>query len=117
MRSSYDVESDLKKMKVKGWKEKTRNREQWRLVEEAKAHPGLYRRLVGMRSSYDVESDLKKMRNREQWRLVVEEAKAHPGLYRRLIGMRSSCCLCVCVSTLIYLFSMRSVSYQRKAED
>jgi hypothetical protein len=30
------------KMKVKGWKEKMRNREQWRLVaEEAKAHPGL----------------------------------------------------------------------------
>jgi hypothetical protein len=29
-------------MKVKGWKEKVRNREQWRLVvEEAKAHPGL----------------------------------------------------------------------------
>jgi hypothetical protein len=24
-----DVESDLKKMKVKGWKEKMRNREQW----------------------------------------------------------------------------------------
>jgi hypothetical protein len=37
-----DVESDLKKFKVKGWKEKMRNREQWRLVvEEAKAHPGL----------------------------------------------------------------------------
>jgi hypothetical protein len=32
-----DVESDLKKMKVKGLKEKMRNREQWRLVvEEAK---------------------------------------------------------------------------------
>jgi hypothetical protein len=29
-------------MKMKGWKEKLRNREQWRLVvEEAKAHPGL----------------------------------------------------------------------------
>jgi hypothetical protein len=27
---------------VKGWKEKIRNREQWRpAVEEAKAHPGL----------------------------------------------------------------------------
>jgi hypothetical protein len=36
------VESDLKKMKVKRWKEKMRNREQWRLVvQEAKAHPGL----------------------------------------------------------------------------
>jgi hypothetical protein len=34
--------SDLKKMKVKGWKEKMRDREKWRLVvEEAKAHPGL----------------------------------------------------------------------------
>jgi hypothetical protein len=29
-------------MKVKGWKEKMRDREQWRLVvEEPKAHPGL----------------------------------------------------------------------------
>jgi hypothetical protein len=29
-------------MKVKGWKEKMRNRDQWRLVvEEAKALPGL----------------------------------------------------------------------------
>jgi hypothetical protein len=29
-------------MKVKAWKEKTRNRKQWKLVvEEAKAHPGL----------------------------------------------------------------------------
>jgi hypothetical protein len=42
MRWLDDVESGLKKMKVQGWKEKTRNREQWRLiVEEAKAHPGL----------------------------------------------------------------------------
>jgi hypothetical protein len=41
MRWLDDVESDLK-MKVKGWKEKMRNREQWRLlVEETKAHPGL----------------------------------------------------------------------------
>jgi hypothetical protein len=32
----------LKKIKVKGWKKKMRDREQWRLVvEEAKAHPGL----------------------------------------------------------------------------
>jgi hypothetical protein len=37
-----DVESDLKKMEVKGWKEKMRDGQQWRLVvEEAKAHPGL----------------------------------------------------------------------------
>jgi hypothetical protein len=29
-------------MKVKGWKEKIKNREQWRLVvKEAKARPGL----------------------------------------------------------------------------
>jgi hypothetical protein len=37
-----NVESDLKKMEVKEWKEKTRDRKHWRLfVEEAKAHPGL----------------------------------------------------------------------------
>jgi hypothetical protein len=42
MRWLDDVESDLKKMEVKGWKEKMRDREQWRLVvEEAKDHPGL----------------------------------------------------------------------------
>jgi hypothetical protein len=42
MRRLEDVESDLKKMKVKGWKEKMRDKEQWRLVvEEAKAHPRL----------------------------------------------------------------------------
>jgi hypothetical protein len=39
MRWLDNVESDLKKMEVKGWKEKMRDREQWRLVvEEAKAH-------------------------------------------------------------------------------
>jgi hypothetical protein len=42
MRWLDHVKCDFKKMKVKGWKEKMRNREQWRLVaEEAKAHPGL----------------------------------------------------------------------------
>jgi hypothetical protein len=42
MRWLDDVENDLKKMKVRGWIEKLRNREQWRLVaEETKAHPGL----------------------------------------------------------------------------
>jgi GTP1/Obg family GTP-binding protein len=42
MRWLDDVESDLKKMKLKRWKEKMREREQWRLVvEEAKAHPVL----------------------------------------------------------------------------
>jgi hypothetical protein len=40
--------SDLKKMKVKGWKERMKNRKQWRLVvEEVKAHPGLLHRVVG----------------------------------------------------------------------
>jgi hypothetical protein len=41
MRWLEEAENDLKRMNVKGWKEK-RNREQWRLaVEDAKAHPGL----------------------------------------------------------------------------
>jgi hypothetical protein len=42
MRWLDNVETNLKKVEVKGWKEKMRDREQWRLVvEEAKAHPGL----------------------------------------------------------------------------
>jgi hypothetical protein len=42
MRWLDDVESDLKRMEVKEWKEKVGDREQWRLVvEEAKVHPGL----------------------------------------------------------------------------
>jgi hypothetical protein len=42
MRWLDHVESNLKKMKVKGWKGKMRDRQQWRLVaEEAKAHPAL----------------------------------------------------------------------------
>jgi hypothetical protein len=42
MRYLDDVESDLKKMEVKEWKEKMRDRKQWRLVvEEAKDHPRL----------------------------------------------------------------------------
>jgi hypothetical protein len=42
MRWLHDVQSDLKKTKVKGWKEKMRDREQQRLAaEEAKAHPRL----------------------------------------------------------------------------
>jgi hypothetical protein len=37
-----DDVADLKVMKIKRWMEKTKDREQWRLVvEEAKAHPGL----------------------------------------------------------------------------
>jgi hypothetical protein len=36
-------------MKIKQWMEKTKDREQWRLVvEEAKAHPGLYCREDGI---------------------------------------------------------------------
>jgi hypothetical protein len=36
-----DVVADLKLMKIKQWIEKTKDREKWKLVEEAKAHPGL----------------------------------------------------------------------------
>jgi hypothetical protein len=43
-----DVVADLKVIKIKQWMEKTKDREQWRLVaEEAKAHPGLYCREDG----------------------------------------------------------------------
>jgi hypothetical protein len=37
-----DVIADLRIMKIKQWTEKTKDREQWRLVvEEAKVHSGL----------------------------------------------------------------------------
>jgi hypothetical protein len=40
--------ADLKVMKIEQWMEKTKDREQWRLVvEEAKVHPGLWRREDG----------------------------------------------------------------------
>jgi hypothetical protein len=37
-----DIVADLRVIKIKQWAEKTKDREQWRLVvEEAKAHHGL----------------------------------------------------------------------------
>jgi len=37
-----DVIADLRRMEISGWMEKVRNRGQWRrIIEEAKAHPGL----------------------------------------------------------------------------
>jgi hypothetical protein len=42
LRWKDDVVADWKAMKIKQWMEKTKDREQWRLVvEETKAHPGL----------------------------------------------------------------------------
>jgi hypothetical protein len=46
-----DVHDDLRKMKVKGWGGKMKNREEWRqIVQEAKAHPELLRRGKGMKA-------------------------------------------------------------------
>ena len=37
------VEEDLKRMKIIGWRAKVENRQEWnRIVEQAKTHPGLY---------------------------------------------------------------------------
>jgi hypothetical protein len=42
MRWLDDVSMDLRKMGVSRWRDRARNREAWRrVVEEAKAHPGL----------------------------------------------------------------------------
>jgi hypothetical protein len=42
IRCLEDVIADLRKMGISGWKEKARNRDQWRrITEEAKARPGL----------------------------------------------------------------------------
>jgi hypothetical protein len=43
-KTSFEMDgvADLTVMKIKQWVEKTKDREQWRMVvEEAKAHPGL----------------------------------------------------------------------------
>jgi hypothetical protein len=43
-----DVVADMGAMRIKQWTEKAEDREQWRLVvKEAKAHPGLQRRVDG----------------------------------------------------------------------
>jgi hypothetical protein len=40
------VEEDLKKMKVRNWKEKCKDRRLWNeIVKQAKTHPGLQRRV------------------------------------------------------------------------
>jgi hypothetical protein len=37
-----DVSTDLRKMEINEWRDRTRDREAWRrIVMEAKAHPGL----------------------------------------------------------------------------
>jgi hypothetical protein len=42
MRWLEDVSMDLRKMGVNEWRDRERDRETWRrIVEEAKAHPGL----------------------------------------------------------------------------
>jgi hypothetical protein len=42
MRWLDDVSMDMRKMDVKEWRDRSRNREAWgHIVEEAKAHPGL----------------------------------------------------------------------------
>jgi hypothetical protein len=52
VRKLFCKSNDLKKMKVKGWIQKMKNREQWRLVVEevkaVKAHPELQRQVVGV---------------------------------------------------------------------
>jgi hypothetical protein len=42
LRWTDDVTDDLRKMDIRGWNERARNRDQWRLnVKEAKAHTWL----------------------------------------------------------------------------
>jgi hypothetical protein len=88
MRWLDDVESDLKKMKVKGWKEKMRDREKWRLVvEEAK----------GCSAEWQAVS----------WHLSPSQ--------RRTSYVLPSICVSVCISPLSFLGS-GSVSRSRGSE-
>jgi hypothetical protein len=36
-----DVTDDLRRMGIRSWTEKVRNRDEWRLIVEVKAHSGL----------------------------------------------------------------------------
>jgi len=46
LRWSDQIEEDLKKMKVRNWREKCKDRRLWNeIVKQAKTHQGLYRRL------------------------------------------------------------------------
>jgi hypothetical protein len=42
-----DVLADLSATRTQRWTKKAEDRQQWRLVKEAKAHPGLQRRVDG----------------------------------------------------------------------
>jgi hypothetical protein len=44
LRWTDEVTDDLRKMGIRGWTEKERNRDQWRLIKEAKFNPGQQRR-------------------------------------------------------------------------
>jgi hypothetical protein len=41
LRCMDDVVGDLRAMRIKEWSERAEDRQQWRLVKEAKANPGL----------------------------------------------------------------------------
>jgi hypothetical protein len=54
-----DVMKDLKKLNIIGWKEKAKNKVMWRqLVEEAKAHMGLYSQVFSSVQEWNVYSNL-----------------------------------------------------------
>jgi len=54
MRWLNDVSMDLRKMGLNEWRDRARNREAWRhIVEEAKAHPGLWRHREELVDSFE----------------------------------------------------------------
>ena len=68
-----DVIADLRTMGISGWMQKTRNRDQWRrIVEEAKAHPGLQRK---KKKKEEKKKEEKKKQKKEKEKKKEEEEK------------------------------------------
>jgi hypothetical protein len=70
------VEEDLKKMKVRNWREKCKDRRLWNeIVKQAKTHPGLWRRVKKRRRRMRNSSMAHELLYSESW--IVHFGRDH----------------------------------------